>query len=196
MESVTPGHEVNAVSTNGSAQKPMDSLPRVWNLPARNPGFTGRDALLAAVREELTVADRAVVQAFNGMGGVGKTQLALEYAHRHVAAYEVVWWVDSEQPSLIGVQFAALGSALECVEPGAAIDVVRSAVLGKLRGRGRWLLVFDNAQAPADVRPWLPGGDGHVLITSRHRADGMRSQSRLRSTFCPGLSPWRCSGAG
>lgn len=103
MESVTPGHEVNAVSTNGSAQKPMDSLPRVWNLPARNPGFTGRDALLAAVREELTVADRAVVQAFNGMGGVGKTQLALEYAHRHVAAYEVVWWVDSEQPSLIAM---------------------------------------------------------------------------------------------
>ena len=46
---------------------------------------------------------------------------------------------------------------------------MRAAVLGELRGRGRWLLVFDNAEDPADVRPWLPGGSGHVLITSRER---------------------------
>ena len=46
---------------------------------------------------------------------------------------------------------------------------MRAAVLGELRERGRWLLVFDNAEDPADVRPWLPGGSGHVLITSRER---------------------------
>jgi hypothetical protein len=47
---------------------------------------------------------------------------------------------------------------------------VRAAVLGELRQRGRWLLVFDNAESPDDIRPWLPGGGGHVLITSReHR---------------------------
>ena len=50
----------------------------MWNLPARNPGFTGRDELLMAVRERLLAGDRAVVQAFQGMGGVGKTQLAIE----------------------------------------------------------------------------------------------------------------------
>jgi hypothetical protein len=44
---------------------------------------------------------------------------------------------------------------------------VRAAVLGELRARGQWLLVFDNAENPADVAGWLPGGDGHVLITSR-----------------------------
>src|SRR6516165_4311175 len=58
------------------------SVPRAWNIPARNPGFTGRDALLQAVRERLMAGDRAVVQALRGMGGVGKTQLVAEYAHR------------------------------------------------------------------------------------------------------------------
>jgi hypothetical protein len=136
---------------------------RVWNIPARNPGFTGRDQLLAAVRDRLAAGDRAVVQAFQGMGGVGKTQLAIEYAHRFAEAYDVAWWVNAEQAGLIGDQFAALGTALGCIQPGAGTGTVRAAVLADLHQRGRWLLVFDNAKTPADIGPWLPGGTGHVL---------------------------------
>ena len=146
---------------------PPGSVLRVWNIPARNPGFTGRDGLLAAVRARLL--DRAVVQALQGMGGVGKTQLAMEYAHRFADSYDVAWWVDSEQAGLIGDQFAALGAALGCIPPGAGTEAVRAAVLADLHQRGRWLLVFDNAENPADIAGWLPGG-GHVLITSRERA--------------------------
>jgi hypothetical protein len=142
------------------------SVPRVWNIPARNPGFTGRDDLLEAVRERLLAGDRAVVQALHGMGGVGKTQLAAEYAHRFAAAYDLAWWVDSEYGGLIGDQFAALGLTLGCVQAGAGIDVVRAVVLAELREQGGWLLVLDDAASPADVTPWLPSG-GHVLITSR-----------------------------
>jgi tetratricopeptide (TPR) repeat protein len=149
---------------------PPDSVLRVWNIPARNPGFTGRDGLLAAVRERLLAGDRAVVQALQGMGGVGKTQLAIEYAHRFADGYDVAWWVNSEQAGLIGDQFAALGAALGCVRPGADTGAVRAAVLGELHQRDRWLLVFDNAETPADLAGWLPGGAGHVLITSRERA--------------------------
>jgi hypothetical protein len=76
------------------------------------------------------------------------------------------WWVNAEQAGLIGDQFGALGAALGCVDPAASMAVVRSA---ELRARGRWLLVFDNAGNPADISPWLPGGGGHVLITSRER---------------------------
>jgi transcriptional regulator with XRE-family HTH domain len=143
--------------------------PRVWNIPARNPGFTGRDDLLAGVREQLLAGDKAVVQALHGMGGVGKTQLAAEYAHRFAGAYDLAWWINAEQGGLIGDQVAALGLALGCVRPGAGTEAVRAAVLAELRHRGRWLLVFDNAEDPADVTPWLPGGGGHVLITSRRR---------------------------
>ena len=143
--------------------------PRVWNIPARNPGFTGRDDLLAEVREQLLAGDRAVVQALHGMGGVGKTQLAAEYAHRFAGAYDLAWWINAEQGGLIGDQVAALGLALGCVQPGAGTEAARAAVLAELRHRGRWLLVFDNAEDAADVAPWLPGGGGHVLITSRQR---------------------------
>jgi len=166
-----PGHGTRGGGSRmgGSGPRLPGSVPRVWSIPARNPGFTGRDGLLVAVRERLLAGDAAVVQAFQGMGGVGKTQLATEYAHRFAGSYDVAWWVNSEQAGLIGDQFAALGAALGCVEAGAGTEAVRSAVLSELRGWGRWLLVFDNAEDPADITPWLPGGGGHVLITSRER---------------------------
>ena len=153
----------------GAGPRLPGSVPRIWNLPARNPGFTGRDGLLVAVRERLLAGDKAVVQAFQGMGGVGKTQLAIEYAYRFAGAYDLAWWIDAEQAGLIGDQFAALGMALGCIQPGAGTEVVRTAVLGELREGGRWLLVFDNAENPANIAGWLPGGGGHVLITSRER---------------------------
>jgi len=146
-----------------------EARPRVWNIPARNPGFTGRDNLLAQVREQLLAGDKAVVQALHGMGGVGKTQLAAEYVHRFAGTYDLAWWINADQGGLIGDQVAALGLALECVQPGVGTEAVRATVLAELRHRGRWLLVFDNAEDPADVAPWLPGDGGHVLITSRQR---------------------------
>jgi hypothetical protein len=160
----TPG----GLSRRGGAGPRLPGrLPRVWNIPARNPAFTGRERELAAVRERLLAGDSAVVQALHGMGGVGKSLLAAEYAHRFAGTYDLGWWVDCEQAALIGEQFAALGVALGCVPPGAGTGAMREMVLGELRERGRWLLIFDNAEQPADITRWLPGAGGHVLITSR-----------------------------
>jgi transcriptional regulator with XRE-family HTH domain len=148
-----------------SRRRPV--TPRLWNIPARNLTFTGRDDLLAAVRDRFLAGHAAVVQALHGMGGVGKTQLAAEYAHRCAGSYDLAWWINAEQGGLIGDQVADLGQALGCVPAGAGSEAARAAVLAELRHRGRWLLIFDNAGAPADVAPWLPGDGGHALITSR-----------------------------
>ena len=153
----------------GSVPRLPGMVPRIWNIPPRNPGFTGRDQLLVSIRERLLDGDKAVVQALYGMGGVGKTQLAVEYAHQFAGAYDLAWWVSSEPSGLIGDQVAALGAALGCVQAGTTTEAARAVVLAELRERGRWLLVFDNAASPADVAGWLPGGGGHVLITSREQ---------------------------
>jgi hypothetical protein len=156
------GAEAESVHAPGLVRR------RVWgNVPARNPGFTGREELLAAVRQALVSGGRAAVQALHGWGGVGKTQLAVEYAHRFAANYDVVWWVAAERAELIGEQVAALGAALGCAEPGTPLEVLRLAVLSGLQEQKGWLLVFDNAENPRAIAGWLPGGAGHVLITSR-----------------------------
>ena len=158
----------------------------VWgSVPARNPGFTGRAKLLEEVRKQLLGGDRAVVQALHGMGGVGKTQLAIEYTHRFAAEYDLVWWIAAEQSGLIAEQFAVLAAELGCALPGADLEAVRRAVLAELHGRDRWLLVFDNAEDPEDLAHWLPGGGGHVLITSRARRLGGDRSARSRSMSWP-----------
>jgi transcriptional regulator with XRE-family HTH domain len=162
----TPAVDV-LTALRSSGRQLAETMPRVWNIPARNPAFTGRDKLLTLVQERLLAGHAAVVQALYGMGGVGKTQVAAEYAHRFAGSYDLAWWINADQDKLIGDQVASLGLALGCVPAGAGNEAVRAAVLAELRQRGRWLLIFDNADAPADVTPWLPGGGGHVLITSR-----------------------------
>ena len=161
-----------APSPGGSGERPAAGQVRwPWgHVPPRNPGFTGREALLSRIRDALLAGDRRVVQALHGMGGVGKTQLAVEYAHRFADTYDLVWWINADQAGLIGNQFAELGENLGCVEPGNGLtDAARQQTLNELRQRDRWLLVFDNAESPGDLAQWLPGGHGHVLITSRVR---------------------------
>ena len=87
------------------------ALPPVWKVPARNPNFTGRGADLAAVAAALASGSTVTVQSLRGMGGVGKTQLATEFAYAHAGDYDLVWWIAAEEPATIPDQFAALAAA-------------------------------------------------------------------------------------
>ncbi|WP_448617265.1 FxSxx-COOH system tetratricopeptide repeat protein [Geodermatophilus sp. URMC 65] len=143
------------------------ALPPVWKVPPRNPRFTGRDGMLTELRRRLRAGEGTlVVQALYGLGGVGKTQLAIEYAHRFATDYELVWWIDAEQPVLVPGQLASLAVRLG-LPPGPTVDATVERLLDQLRGRDRWLLIFDNAERPGDIADYQPGGAGHVLITSR-----------------------------
>jgi hypothetical protein len=144
------------------------ALPRIWNVSPRNVAFTGRDAMLTGIRDRLRSEGQVSAQALVGMGGAGKTQVAVEYAHRFSSDYDLVWWIAAEQGALIGEQVAALASEMGCAAAGTPVPEARQAVFSALRTRTRWLLVFDNAQGAGDIADWLPG-NGHVLITSRAR---------------------------
>lgn len=160
-------------ATEAAEQPPRfpAALPPIWNVPhLRNPNFTGREDLLTQLRDKLTSGEHAAVtQAVSGLGGVGKTQLATEYAYRHASDYELVWWVRSEEPARLASDYAGLAGALglpekDATEQSAAIEAVRRW----LEQNGGWLLVFDNVPGRQDVRDYLPqGGTGHVIITSR-----------------------------
>ena len=109
------------------------------------------------------------------MGGVGKTQVAIQYAHRRNSDYDVVWWVASAQPALIPRQLAVLAERLGV---GSATDVAESvaSVTSYLRERTRWLIVFDGAEDPAMLQSLLPSGQGSVLITTRKGGFGAISR--------------------
>src|SRR3712207_4690080 len=123
--------------------------------------------MLTQLRRRLHAGEGTlVVQALYGLGGVGKTQLALEYAHRFAADYDLVWWIDAEQPALVSNGLARLAARLGLPAQSTVADTVDS-LLAELRSMQRWLLVFDNAERPQDLASYLPHGPGHVIVTSR-----------------------------
>ena len=167
-------------SEAAEAAPATEAFPEIWGqVPQRNKNFTGRDTLLAQLRDGITSDVTAVLpHALHGLGGVGKTQVAIEYAYRYRSAYDVVWWIPADQPALVQSSLAALAPRL-LLPPATATGIqdAADAVLDALR-RGqpysRWLLIFDNADQPEDLNELVPRGPGHVLITSRnHRWQGV-----------------------
>jgi hypothetical protein len=163
-----PGDRQLEVSVTEAPRFPGE-LPPVWNVPFHpNPFFTGRDRLLPELQTRLTAAGLAVGRVvLTGLGGVGKTSVAVEYLYRQRADYDLVWWVSGEQPASPLADLATLAGQL-----GLATDAPQEAQVAALRGwlehQQRWLLVLDNVEDPQRVVEFLPrSASGQVLITSR-----------------------------
>ncbi len=163
--------------------EPPDGSSMVWTVPYhRNPYFQGRDDVLDSLRESLTRDGSAAVgQAISGLGGIGKTQTALEYAWRHRDDYRAVLWVRAETREELRSNWVDLARRLDLEEQHAKDDEVAvAAVLAWLENEDGWLLVFDNADDPDLLLPYLPPSRrGHVLVTSRASRGHLVSRLRL-----------------
>jgi tetratricopeptide (TPR) repeat protein len=150
---------------------PQDSKP--WNVPyPRNIWFTGRGQLLTDLRAALTGEGKAALsqtQAISGMGGVGKTQTAVEYAYKHRSDYSAVFWTLADTDVALSAGFLEIARLLDLPEKDAKdLAEAREAVKRWLGANDGWLLIFDNADAPELIEPFLPPDrKGHVLLTSR-----------------------------
>jgi tetratricopeptide (TPR) repeat protein len=161
--------------TAATALRFPGTLPEVCSLPPQNRNFTGRDEVVRRVYEDLRASAAAAVVstgAVHGLGGVGKSAVAVEFAYRFASDYDVIWWIPAEEPAEVVARLAALGRELGLAGPVDEQDAV-GAVFAALRRRDRWLLVYDNAEHPGQLEGLLPtGGGGHVLLTSRWPAWG------------------------
>jgi len=149
-----------------------DQFPVNWVVPHfRNPYFVDRQDLTQSVHQLLnSFSPNVNVLSLNGMGGVGKTQLAVEYAYRFSHEYDTVLWLDSSTNLNIGVHYGHFADELslnedECDRANTMIKRVRRW----LEQNTGWLLVYDGFDDPEALRPYLPRTvNGHVIVTSRN----------------------------
>jgi hypothetical protein len=161
------------------ARAELPSLPKLerrqdflqpWTVPyPRNLFFTGREKILEDLRAALEASGRA---ALSGLGGVGKTQTATEYAYRHRKEYQSVFWTRAESRDTLLPDFVAIATALELPESAAQKqEEAVGAVERWLEANPGWLLVLDNADDLALARDFIPRDtQGHILLTTRAQA--------------------------
>lgn len=149
------------------------TFPDIWNVPRRhNAYFTGRSTVLDQLYEAFNVENDVGMispQAITGLGGMGKTQVAAEYAYRFRAEYQAVLWVRADTRENLQADFVAIARQLkrpqELLQDQASLIQTMSEWF---RSQSGWLLIFDNVDNPDLVGPFLPGAAlGHILATTR-----------------------------
>jgi tetratricopeptide (TPR) repeat protein len=156
-----------------AASAPRAALPPVWNVPyPRNSFFIGRDELLARLHTQLQAGQATALsqpQAIIGLGGIGKTQLAVEYAYRFHQDYQVVLWARAESTEALTSSYVTIASLLNLPEQEAQEqEITVQAVKTWLQTHSEWLLILDNADDLSLVPTFLPPVlGGHLLLTTR-----------------------------
>ena len=142
-------------------------------LAPRPPPLAGREALLAELDARLSAGDGLAPRtvALYGLGGAGKTSVAVEYAYRHLAEVGVAWQFAAEDATVLAAGFGELAAQLGARGLADVRDPVASVHAVLARFAAPWLLIFDNAADMASVAAFLPpAGPGRVLITSQNPA--------------------------
>lgn len=155
-------------------------LPAIWNIPyPRNFFFLGREDIFSQLRAQL-LADQPTAlsqpQAISGLGGIGKTQIAIEYAYRNYQSYQAVLWVRAESVEALVSSYVSLARLLVLPEREARDQIITvQAVKTWLQTHHQWLLILDNADDLSLIPDFLPTpqlGGGHLLLTTRAQSLG------------------------
>jgi tetratricopeptide (TPR) repeat protein len=161
------------------------AFPPLWNMPfRRNPFFTGREELLKHLRDNLNTTKAAPLvhlvqaQAISGLGGIGKTQTAVEYAYRYYHTYRAVLWVNAAGRDALITSYVELAALLTLPEQEEQDQhKIVAAVKSWFTTHDRWLLIVDNADDLQLAEEFLPAaGHGHLLLTTRAAAPGTLAQ--------------------
>jgi tetratricopeptide (TPR) repeat protein len=162
-------------------------FPSIWNVPfPRNLFFIGREDLLDQLHTQLQQGRTAALsQAISGLGGVGKTQLAVEYAYRYYQDYQAVLWAHAESNEALISSYTEIATLLNLpVKDSQEQAVIIQAVKRWLQDRRDWLLILDNADELDILSAFLPPRlGGHVIITTRAAAPGRFARRLLVDTF-------------
>jgi tetratricopeptide (TPR) repeat protein len=148
-------------------------LEVIENVPyARNPYFTGRNIVLHDLHEALSRDSATALtqgHAISGLGGIGKTQTAVEYTYRYRSEYQYIFWIRAETDVALQAGFVEIAKLLDLPEQNATNPAdTAQAVKRWLEHTGEWLLIFDNADAPQMLKAYYPlKPKGHILLTSR-----------------------------
>jgi tetratricopeptide (TPR) repeat protein len=164
----SPKYEIGPVKPVVSpAEFPIRVIPF-----QENKNFCGRKAILEAIHSEFTEATNSIaVHAVTGLGGIGKTQIAVQYSRRYGEEYDLVWWIRSETDASLTSDYQALSNALQLPVKMAAEQAVYVNLINNWleNTEHKWLLVFDNVEAQEKVEKHFPKkGHGHILITSQN----------------------------
>jgi Tetratricopeptide repeat len=157
----------------GSMASRPDAAGLPVSLPPRPMLLAGREELLAGLAAQLTEdAQRGPrVVALYGLGGAGKTSVAVEYAHRHLDEVGLAWQFTAGDPAVLLAEFTRLAAQLGAREMVDARDPVASVHAVLAAFPAEWLVVFDNAPGQEALRGFVPpAGRGRVLITSQNAA--------------------------
>jgi len=156
----------------------QNTPPATWNVPYhQNPFFTGREDIFARLQKTLMSKRKtALIQplAMSGLGGVGKTQIALEYAYRYRHEYHTIVWVRADSSEALTSDFAAIATLLNLPEKDAPEQSrAVEAVQRWLAFTTGWLLILDNADDLHLASEFIPSPcPGHVLLTTQSHIIG------------------------